>query len=99
MIGRNPIFQRHITEHPGLQLLIVSTHPRFLPQLPCGIAVVVQQPPKAASASFHVRVPAHRVHLPAVTEPISTLTPMPAPHDASPVLSVSPKRPFSNSAA
>src|SRR5437773_1018724 len=44
MIGRNPIFQPLITEHPRLQLLIVSTHPRFLPQLPCGIAVVVQQP-------------------------------------------------------
>jgi hypothetical protein len=30
MIGWNPIVQRHITEHPRLQLLIVSTHLRFL---------------------------------------------------------------------
>src|SRR5207249_130571 len=52
MIGRNPIFQRHITEHPGLQLLIVSTHPRFLPQLPCGIAVVVQQPLREMISCF-----------------------------------------------
>ncbi len=44
MIRWNPIFQRHITEHPRLQLLIVSSHPCVLPQLHCGIAVVFQQP-------------------------------------------------------
>jgi hypothetical protein len=46
MIGWNPILQRHITEHPRLQLLIVSSHPCFLPHLHCGWAVVFQQPPK-----------------------------------------------------
>src|SRR4029077_17771192 len=31
MIRWNPFFQRHIAEHPGLQMLIVSSHPCFLP--------------------------------------------------------------------
>ena len=44
MIRWNPIFQRHVAEHPRLQLLIVSSHPYFLSQLYCGIAVVLQQP-------------------------------------------------------
>ena len=47
MINRNPIFQRHITEHPRLQLLIVSSHPCFLSHLACEIAVVFQQPPRS----------------------------------------------------
>jgi len=34
MIGWNPIFHRHVTEHPRLQLLIVSTHACFSPHHP-----------------------------------------------------------------
>jgi hypothetical protein len=45
MIRRYPIFQRHIAEHPRLQLLIVSSHPCFLPHLEGAAAVVFQQPP------------------------------------------------------
>lgn len=47
MIRWYPIFQRHITEHPCLQLLIVSSHSCFLSRIRCGLAVVFQQPPKA----------------------------------------------------
>jgi hypothetical protein len=35
------LFQHHVAEHPRLQLLIVSSHPCFLSQLHCGIAVVL----------------------------------------------------------
>jgi hypothetical protein len=31
MIRCNPIFQHHVAEHPRLLLLIVSSHPCFLP--------------------------------------------------------------------
>jgi hypothetical protein len=31
MIHWNPFFQRHIAEHPGSQMLILSSHPCFLP--------------------------------------------------------------------
>src|SRR5262245_58178064 len=44
----NPIFQCHVAEHPRLQLLIVSSHPCFLSQPYCGMAVVLQQPPSGS---------------------------------------------------
>src|SRR4029077_595766 len=55
MIAWNPIFQRHITEHPRLQLLIVSSHSCFLPRLHCGLAVVFQRPPRAQIRGFAPR--------------------------------------------
>jgi hypothetical protein len=39
MIRGNPLFQRHVAEHPGLQLLIVSSHPSFLPHFSAAPAV------------------------------------------------------------
>ena len=56
MIRWYPIFQRHITEHPRLQLLIVSSHSCFLSHRNRGLAVFFQQPPRHGPLSSSIRL-------------------------------------------